>query len=208
MRSATPKVLHRLCGRPMLDYVLDAWESTADGAAAGHPVIVYSPAVDAIVDVFADRGTFALQDTPRGTGDAVRVALTSIPAQVTEILVLSGDVPLVTGADLDAVLESASPGRCRHRARERLRGRPGAARSDRAWRVRDGREDRRGERRDGRRTRRQRGQRRALRLRCRLAASPDRRAGAVGCDRRAVPHRPRRPRSRGRPASQRGRLRR
>ena len=56
----------------MLAYVLDAWESTADGAAAGRPVIVYSPAVEAIADAFADRGTFALQAEPRGTGDAVR----------------------------------------------------------------------------------------------------------------------------------------
>jgi bifunctional UDP-N-acetylglucosamine pyrophosphorylase / glucosamine-1-phosphate N-acetyltransferase len=106
MRSTTPKVLHRLCGRPMLDYVLDAWESTVDGAASGRPVIVYSPPVEAITDAFAERGTFALQGAPRGTGDAVRAALEAVPAEATEILVLSGDVPLVTGSDLDAVLEA------------------------------------------------------------------------------------------------------
>jgi bifunctional N-acetylglucosamine-1-phosphate-uridyltransferase/glucosamine-1-phosphate-acetyltransferase GlmU-like protein len=33
MRSTTPKVLHQLCGRPMLAYTLDAWTSTANGAA-------------------------------------------------------------------------------------------------------------------------------------------------------------------------------
>ena len=49
---------------------------------------------------------FALQDEPRGTGDAVGAALAVVPADATEILVLSGDVPLVTGADLDAVLEA------------------------------------------------------------------------------------------------------
>ncbi|MFL5674443.1 MAG: bifunctional UDP-N-acetylglucosamine diphosphorylase/glucosamine-1-phosphate N-acetyltransferase GlmU [Chloroflexota bacterium] len=106
MRSETPKVLHRLCGRAMLDLVLDAWGSTADGAAAGSPVIVYSPSVAAIVDAFAERGIFALQEAPRGTGDAVRAALECVPPHATEILVLSGDVPLVTGADLDAVLEA------------------------------------------------------------------------------------------------------
>ena len=106
MKSATPKVLHELCGRPMLAYVLDAWESTLDGAAAGHPVVVYSPSVEAILTAVADRATFALQDTPRGTGDAVGAALASVPADAAEILVLSGDVPLVTGADLDAVLEA------------------------------------------------------------------------------------------------------
>jgi bifunctional UDP-N-acetylglucosamine pyrophosphorylase/glucosamine-1-phosphate N-acetyltransferase len=90
----------------MLDYVLDAWESTADGAASGRPVIVYSPSVEAVTTALAARGTFALQDVPRGTGDAVRAALEMIPIEASEILVLSGDVPLVTGSDLDAVLEA------------------------------------------------------------------------------------------------------
>ena len=71
MRSALPKVLHPLCGRPMLAYVLDAWASTADGAAGGRPVVVFSPAVAAIIDAFADRADFALQAEPRGTGDAL-----------------------------------------------------------------------------------------------------------------------------------------
>ena len=106
MHSATPKVLHELCGRPMLAYVLDAWESTADGAGGGRPIIVYSPAVEAIVGAFTDRGVFALQAEPRGTGDAARAALIVVPDDATEVLVLSGDVPLVTGADLDAVLEA------------------------------------------------------------------------------------------------------
>jgi bifunctional UDP-N-acetylglucosamine pyrophosphorylase/glucosamine-1-phosphate N-acetyltransferase len=106
MRSSTPKVLHELCGRPMLAYVLDAWASTADAATVGRPVVVYSPSVEAILAAVGDRATFALQESPRGTGDAVRAALTAVPADATEILVLSGDVPLVTGADLEAVLEA------------------------------------------------------------------------------------------------------
>jgi len=106
MHSATPKVLHGLCGRPMLAYMLDAWASTADGAAARPPIVVYSPAVEAVRRVFADRATFALQDEPRGSGDAVRAAMAAVPDDATEILVLNGDVPLVTGADLDAILEA------------------------------------------------------------------------------------------------------
>ena len=90
----------------MLAYVLDAWASAADGANGGHPIVVYSPAVVTVVEAFARQATFALQDEPRGTGDAVRAALAMIPDEATEILVLSGDVPLVTGADLDAVVEA------------------------------------------------------------------------------------------------------
>jgi bifunctional UDP-N-acetylglucosamine pyrophosphorylase/glucosamine-1-phosphate N-acetyltransferase len=62
--------------------------------------------------------TFALQDEPRGTGDAVRAALAVLPHDASEVLVLSGDVPLVTGADLDAVLEARRRGR-RRRSRSR-----------------------------------------------------------------------------------------
>ncbi|HEY6014541.1 MAG TPA: NTP transferase domain-containing protein, partial [Candidatus Limnocylindrales bacterium] len=79
MRSATPKVLHPLCGRPMLAYVLDAWAATADGAASGPPVVVYSPSVEAVVAAFDGQATFALQEEPRGTGDAVRAALAAVP---------------------------------------------------------------------------------------------------------------------------------
>jgi bifunctional UDP-N-acetylglucosamine pyrophosphorylase / glucosamine-1-phosphate N-acetyltransferase len=105
MKSSLPKVLHPLCGRPMLAYVLDAWAG-AVGDDARRPIVVTSPAVAAIREPFADRADFALQDEPRGTGDAVRAALSALPAAAVEILVLSGDVPLVTAADLGAVLEA------------------------------------------------------------------------------------------------------
>jgi bifunctional UDP-N-acetylglucosamine pyrophosphorylase/glucosamine-1-phosphate N-acetyltransferase len=105
MRSATPKVLHQLCGRPMLAYVLDAWASIADGADS-RPIVVYSPTVNAITDAFADRASFAFQAEPLGSGDAVRAAMTAVAQEATEVLVLSGDVPLVTGADLQAILET------------------------------------------------------------------------------------------------------
>ena len=91
MKSSKPKVLHELCGRPMLAYVLDA----AQDAGRRRPLVVYSPATAAIIEVFADRADFALQSTPLGTADAVKAALAVAPADVAEVMVLSGDVPLV-----------------------------------------------------------------------------------------------------------------
>jgi bifunctional UDP-N-acetylglucosamine pyrophosphorylase/glucosamine-1-phosphate N-acetyltransferase len=110
MRSQTPKVLHPLCGRPMLAYVLDAWEEAAaaldaTGVSAAPPAVVYSPATEGIREVVGGRGRLALQDVPRGTGDAVRAALASLPDEIEEVLILSGDVPLVLGEQLIAVLE-------------------------------------------------------------------------------------------------------
>lgn len=106
MRSTTPKILHPLCGRPMLAYVLDAWDAAgAEIGPVASPVVVYSPATEAIGEVVQDRGTLALQDVPRGTGDAVRAALEHVPEDIAEIVVLSGDVPLVAAEQLVAIVE-------------------------------------------------------------------------------------------------------
>jgi bifunctional UDP-N-acetylglucosamine pyrophosphorylase/glucosamine-1-phosphate N-acetyltransferase len=108
MRSRTPKVLHPLCGRPMIDYVLDA----AVAATGRRPLVVYSPATEAIVEVVADRADVALQPQPNGTGDAVRAAIDALVAsgvpsdEGDEILVLSGDVPRLQEGTLLDLLEA------------------------------------------------------------------------------------------------------
>jgi bifunctional UDP-N-acetylglucosamine pyrophosphorylase / glucosamine-1-phosphate N-acetyltransferase len=91
MRSMTPKVLHPICGRPMLAYVLDA----AVAATGSRPLVVISPPVATIADVFAEDADFAMQAEPLGTADAIAAALSLLPDDVHEIIVLSGDVPLV-----------------------------------------------------------------------------------------------------------------
>ena len=102
MKSSLPKVLHRICGRPMIDYVLDA----AVTATGSRPLVVYSPATEAVRDAVAERADAALQDVPRGTGDALRAALDALDTGVEDILVLSGDVPLVRHDLLAALLEA------------------------------------------------------------------------------------------------------
>jgi len=101
MRSRMPKVLHPLLGRPMLAWVLDA----AREATGGRPLVVYSPASEAVREHFANDADFALQDEPRGTGDALRAALDRLPDDVEEILILSADVPLVQSRLLTDLLE-------------------------------------------------------------------------------------------------------
>ncbi|MBF8290910.1 MAG: glmU [Chloroflexi bacterium] len=90
----------------MLAFVLDAWADVPPDRSVVAPIVVYSPAVAAIRAAELGSGiTFALQDDPRGTADAVRAGLVGVPDDVDEILVLSGDVPLVLGPALQAVLE-------------------------------------------------------------------------------------------------------
>ena len=59
------------------------------------PLVVVSPATEAVREAFAGQADFALQAEPRGTADALRAALEVLPGDAAEILVLSGDVPLV-----------------------------------------------------------------------------------------------------------------
>ncbi|MGH3143675.1 MAG: bifunctional UDP-N-acetylglucosamine diphosphorylase/glucosamine-1-phosphate N-acetyltransferase GlmU, partial [Gaiellales bacterium] len=91
MRSATPKHLHPLLGRRMVDWVLAAVEPLGPAPL----VIVTSPET---ADAFGDEGsaTIAVQQEPRGTGDAVTSARRALGGDDADVLVLSGDTPLVT----------------------------------------------------------------------------------------------------------------
>ncbi len=85
----------------MLDYVLEA----ATAATGRPPLVVISPATESIRDAVVPGAGFAVQDEPRGTADAVRAALDVLPPDVTEIVVLSGDVPLVTALHVTTLLD-------------------------------------------------------------------------------------------------------
>jgi bifunctional UDP-N-acetylglucosamine pyrophosphorylase/glucosamine-1-phosphate N-acetyltransferase len=100
MRSRTPKLLHPICGRPMLAYVVDA----ARSATGATPLIVTSPQTASVRAAFEGQADFALQDEPRGTGDAVRAALAALPDDVGTVLVLNGDVPLIEAEDVDELV--------------------------------------------------------------------------------------------------------
>ncbi len=101
MKSGAPKLLHELCGRPMLAYALDA----ARAATGADPVVVVSPATQAVRAAFPDGPVFALQERPDGTGDALRAGLAAVSPDADEVVVLSGDVPLVDVAVVTGVLE-------------------------------------------------------------------------------------------------------
>jgi len=106
MKSRLPKVLHQICGRPMLAYVLDA----AAAATGELPLVVYSPAVDSVRDALEDRAEFCLQQEPKGTADALRAALEALPEDVAEIVVLYGDVPLIEPETVSLVLDARLSG--------------------------------------------------------------------------------------------------
>ncbi len=105
MRSTTPKVLHPLCGRPMLLHVLDALERlplqkivVVVGHAAEHVTKTLQEQLVGDVPV-----EFVEQDTQRGTGDAASVALSAFaddPDLEDDLIVVAGDVPLLRAETL------------------------------------------------------------------------------------------------------------
>jgi bifunctional UDP-N-acetylglucosamine pyrophosphorylase / glucosamine-1-phosphate N-acetyltransferase len=102
MMSPTPKVLHDLRGRTLVEHVVVA----AEALRPRNIVVVVGRHLDAVKAALADRKgvKFARQDPPRGTGDAVRQALKKLPSDGADVVVLSGDVPLVTPALLKGLL--------------------------------------------------------------------------------------------------------
>jgi bifunctional UDP-N-acetylglucosamine pyrophosphorylase/glucosamine-1-phosphate N-acetyltransferase len=98
MRSSTPKMLHPVCGRPMVAWPILA----AREAGAGRVAAIVSPGRD--ISAGLPEGVETVeQPQPDGTGGAIRAALALIEEAET-VLVLSGDVPLISTATIAALL--------------------------------------------------------------------------------------------------------
>ena len=100
MKSETPKHLHPLLGRRMVDWVVEA----ARAGGADPVVVVVAPETR---DAFADeeRVTVAVQEQARGTGDAVAAAQATLNGFGGDVLVLAGDSPLLTAELLSGLLD-------------------------------------------------------------------------------------------------------
>jgi len=99
MKSDVPKVLHEVCGRPMLAYVIDA----ALSASPERIVVVTGPDQEAIAEILPVGCERAVQQERRGTGDAVRAGLAPLRDFRGDVMVLYGDVPLVHGGFVAAL---------------------------------------------------------------------------------------------------------
>ncbi|MFN9925790.1 MAG: NTP transferase domain-containing protein, partial [Phenylobacterium sp.] len=99
MKSPLPKVLHKAGGRALLDRVIDAVETA--GATRVHVVVGnHSPGVRALVEARLGAQAVVVQEPPLGTGQAVLAAKDALADFDGEVLVVNGDCPLLTAADL------------------------------------------------------------------------------------------------------------
>jgi bifunctional UDP-N-acetylglucosamine pyrophosphorylase / glucosamine-1-phosphate N-acetyltransferase len=91
MRSALPKVLHPICGRPMI-----LWPLLAAREAGAERVIVVDNPDRLLQEHLPDDVEIAIQEAPRGTGDAVAAAAPLLDPDAP-VLVVNGDMALLTG---------------------------------------------------------------------------------------------------------------
>ena len=109
MKSPTPKVLHRIGGRAMLDWVIDV------GQALGcDPIVVVvgagAPAVEAHVKARLGAAAIAVQDPPLGTGHAVLAAKDALAGFEGDVLVNYADGPLLGAAEIEPLFELRAGG--------------------------------------------------------------------------------------------------
>jgi bifunctional UDP-N-acetylglucosamine pyrophosphorylase / glucosamine-1-phosphate N-acetyltransferase len=98
MKSATPKHLHPILGKRMVDWVVDA----ARDAGVERLVVVTQPQTSELFEGIE----VAVQEEPLGTGDAVRCARTALEGFGGDVLVLNGDVPALRPETLRQLVET------------------------------------------------------------------------------------------------------
>ena len=104
MKSALPKVLHEVCGRPMIEYVLDAARAAGVSrivAVVGHRADLVQAELSRHSDV-----EFALQSEQKGTGHAVMMCREQLASHLGPVLVLAGDTPLLRSESLVGLLRA------------------------------------------------------------------------------------------------------
>jgi bifunctional UDP-N-acetylglucosamine pyrophosphorylase/glucosamine-1-phosphate N-acetyltransferase len=103
MKSLLPKVVHEICGRPMVEYVIDA----ARQAGVSRIVLVVGHGAETVRGLFAGQPgvEFAVQAEQRGTGHAVMMCREHLAGVEGPVFVLAGDTPLLKSASLTGLLQ-------------------------------------------------------------------------------------------------------
>ena len=102
MKSALPKVLHPLCGKPMLWHVLEALKS----AATEKPVVVVGHGADDVRQYLGDSADCVLQEPQLGTGHAAMQAESLLKGKTDFVIVTYADMPLLRGETFQRLVET------------------------------------------------------------------------------------------------------
>ncbi len=102
MKSDLPKVLHPICGLPMIDHSLAA----AKAASSETPVVVIGFGAEAVRESLGKKARCVVQDPQLGTGHAVRQAESTLHGKTDLVLVTYADMPLLRPATLKRLVET------------------------------------------------------------------------------------------------------
>jgi len=101
MRSDLPKVLHPVCGVPMIEYALRAaWDATSEV-----PVVVIGHGAEAVNEFLGETARCVVQDPQLGTGHAVQQAESTLRGKTDLVLVAYADMPLLRPETLKQLVE-------------------------------------------------------------------------------------------------------
>ncbi|MGG4142016.1 bifunctional UDP-N-acetylglucosamine diphosphorylase/glucosamine-1-phosphate N-acetyltransferase GlmU [Paenibacillus algorifonticola] len=100
MKSKRYKVLHHVCGKPMVGHVLD----TVKQAASERTVVIVGHGAETVKAYLGEQAEYVLQEQQLGTGHAVRQAEALIGAEDGKTIVICGDTPLVRSETIQAML--------------------------------------------------------------------------------------------------------
>jgi bifunctional UDP-N-acetylglucosamine pyrophosphorylase/glucosamine-1-phosphate N-acetyltransferase len=101
MKSDLPKALHRVCGRPMMIYVVD----TARELTGTSPLVVVGHGAEQVRQALGNLADTVLQEPQLGTGHAVMQARAALEGKADTVLVAYGDTPFISVETLRAMLE-------------------------------------------------------------------------------------------------------
>ena len=101
MKSERLKVLHEVCGRPMVEYVIE----TAQRATGQKPFLVIGYQAESVKEALGDKALYVMQTVQKGTGHAVMQAVPYLTGKYDEVIVLYGDCPLLSPKTLSGLIE-------------------------------------------------------------------------------------------------------
>jgi len=107
MKSELPKMLHSVCGKPMLAHSLASARQASDGT----PVVIVGHEADQVREAISGDVRFVIQDQQLGTGHAVMQAESHLKDKTDYVLVTYGDMPLLRPSTLDQLVEAQKSNR-------------------------------------------------------------------------------------------------
>ena len=104
MVSKKQKVMHNLCGRPMLGWVMRSVQQHI----TERPIVVLGFDGESVKDYFGKDCTYAYQqNVPGNRVDALRAGMSAVNADTGYVLVMAGNMPLITDRTVAALVEAA-----------------------------------------------------------------------------------------------------